>query len=207
MIDSEPAHKESEIKALAAYDLHITENDLQIYAGTTRDMFAAGLSEQFGVSLDWNAVFEKKDVLFYELMKSVRTFPGIESLIHRIQAAGLKLGIATSSQKRHLSYILDRFGWEPVFDVKVCAADITKSKPDPEIFLMAAQRLGVEPAACAVVEDSINGLRAAKAAGMYAIGITTTFPRQALSDADQIVDGFDEIDVDEIKQISKDNRL
>ncbi len=204
LIDSESSHQESEIKALAAFDLHITPKDLQPFAGATRDAFVTGITERFGVSLDWDGVFEQKDELFFKLMEEVKTVPGVETLLHRIKDAGLKLGLATSSQKRHLSFILNKFGWEPLFDVAVCAADITKSKPDPEIFLKAANGLGAQSAECVVIEDSLNGLRAAKAAGMYTIAITTTFPREALTDADWIIDRFDEIDVEALMRLSSD---
>lgn len=202
LIDSEPAHQQSELTALAAIGLTVTVDDLKAYAGTTRAAFESGLSERFGVDVDWDALFERKDEVFFRLMEEVETFPGLIAFLHEIKDMGMKLAVATSSQEQLLSFILRKFDWESLFDVTVCAQDVVNGKPDPEVFLTTAQRLGLEPSACVVVEDSFHGLRAAKAAGMFAIGITTTFPSERLHQADRVIDAYDELDAAEIRALA-----
>ncbi len=202
LIDSEPAHQQSELTALAKVGLTVTVDDLKAYAGTTRATFESGLSERFGAELDWDALFERKDDIFFRLMEQVETFPGLVSLLQGIKDEGMKLAVATSSQARLLTFILQKFDWHSLFDVTVCSQDVIHGKPDPEVFLTTAKRLGVEPRACVVVEDSFHGLRAAKAAGMYAIGITTTFPSERLHDADRVIDAYRELDARDIRALT-----
>jgi len=203
IVDSESIHQRAEIYALSAHGLDVTPQDLRPYAGTSRQAFQDGLTEKYDVELDWKGVFEKKDELFFQLIEDVEAIPGVMDFIREIKAANLKLGVATSSQKRNLSFVLRKFGLETYFDALVCAADIALSKPDPEIFLKAAAALNKAPEDCAAVEDSINGVKAAKAAGMYAIAITTTFPREALAEADRIVDGFNELKADALLRLKR----
>ncbi|MEW6238243.1 MAG: HAD family phosphatase [Candidatus Omnitrophota bacterium] len=203
IVDSESIHQRAEIYALSAYGLEVTDQDLRPYAGASRQAFQDGLTERFDLDLDWKGVFEKKDELFFQLIEDVEAIPGVLDFIQEIKAANLKLGVATSSQKRNLSFILQKFGLEPFFDALVCAADISRSKPDPEIFLKAAAALGEAPEDCAAVEDSVNGVRAAKSAGMYTIALTTTFPLTALVDADRIIDGFPELKAEELLRLKR----
>lgn len=198
LVDSEPIHQRTELDALAAYGLRLEKKDLYPYAGTTRDAFQKGISQQYNFHPDWKSVFEYKDRYFYELMKEVNPMPGVLSLIQDMKTAGLKLALATSGQRRSMATVLEKFNLTPIFDALICAVDVSKSKPDPQAFLLAAERMQVPPAECVVFEDSINGVRAAKAAGMYAIGITGTFTKDKLREADRIVDSYSEISANEI---------
>ncbi len=146
----------------------------------------------------------KKDELFYTLIEDVKPIPGALPFVRALKEAGFKLGMATSSQERLVQLIVKKFNLEPLFDTVVCTIDITHSKPHPEIFLKTADRLHFDPVDCAVVEDSINGVEAAKAAGMYTIGLTTSFARSQLSKADCIIDSFAELNVDKIQSMTTD---
>jgi HAD superfamily hydrolase (TIGR01509 family) len=198
LVDSEPIHQRTELDALAAFGLHLEKKDLYPYAGTTRDAFQKGISLQYNFHPDWKAVFEHKDRHFYELMKDVNPMPGVLPLIREMKAAGLKLAIATSGQERSMATVLDKFSLTSVFDASICARDVSKSKPDPQAFLLAAERMQIQPADCVVFEDSINGIRAAKAAGMFAIGVTGTFAKELLCEADRIVEKYDGVSAHEI---------
>ncbi|MBI3320001.1 MAG: HAD-IA family hydrolase, partial [Candidatus Omnitrophica bacterium] len=75
----------------------------------------------------------------------------------------------------------------------ICAEDVTQGKPDPQVFLLAAQRLGIAPSRCVVVEDAPVGIQAARAAGMRTVAVTTTHPAAALRDADRVIRGMEKL--------------
>jgi len=88
--------------------------------------------------------------------------------------------------------VLSSLGLEGMFEAVVAEEDAPKGKPDPQGFLVAAQKLGVEAGECVVIEDAPGGVEAAKRAGMRCIGVTTSRPREALSDADLVVGSLEE---------------
>lgn len=97
---------------------------------------------------------------------------GATELLDRLRAAGVKLAVASSAPPANRAMVLDGLGWSPRFDA-VVASEGLRGKPAPDIFLAAAERLGVAPAACVAFEDAANGIQAAAAAGMIVVGITT----------------------------------
>ena len=108
---------------------------------------------------------------------------GTRALLERLRGAGLGLAVASSAPRVNRAFVLDGLGLRPFFAHEVGAEHVTRGKPAPDLFLAAARALGVEPAACVVVEDAINGILAARAAGMSAVGITTLTPAAALREA------------------------
>ncbi len=122
--------------------------------------------------------------------------PGVEQAIAAAAAAGLPVAIATSSNAEAVSALRSRPGWGDLFDVEVTADDISRSKPDPEIFLLAAERLDVAPARCLVFEDSLAGLRAAGAAGMWRVAVVlrSADPNQARRLADRSIADYRDLE-------------
>jgi HAD superfamily hydrolase (TIGR01509 family) len=100
--------------------------------------------------------------------------PGAAGLIAAVRAAGLPHALVTSSERDFMDTVLASTGL--AFDVTVCAADVTRTKPDPEPYLLAAKLLGVEPESCVVLEDSPNGIAAAEAAGCQVIAVPSLLP-------------------------------
>lgn len=98
--------------------------------------------------------------------------PGVPTLLHGLRDAGVRMAVASSSKNATL--IVDRLQLAPYFDAVIDGNHITRSKPDPEVFLTAARRLGLIPADCLVVEDAISGIEAARRAGMSVLGVGTS---------------------------------
>lgn len=119
--------------------------------------------------------------------------PGIIAFLDEIRAAGLKIGMASAS-KNALS-VVEALGVRHYFDDIVDAATVAQSKPHPEVFLRAAEALGVEPARCIGVEDAAAGITAIHAAGMYAVGVG---PEMTLHEADYRVDSTDLLSLEQI---------
>ncbi len=95
--------------------------------------------------------------------------PGVFEFIDYIKSKGIKAAVGSASKNTPL--ILEKTGLADKFDAVSCGLDTTRSKPDPEVFLIAAQKLGIDPCGCAVIEDSAAGIEAAKAGGMYAVAV------------------------------------
>lgn len=104
---------------------------------------------------------------------------GAPELLARLRAAGVKLAVASSAPPANRAMVLDGLGWNERFDA-VVASEGLRGKPAPDVFLAAAERIGVAPVACVAFEDAENGIQAAAAAGMIVVGVTTNVPARAL---------------------------
>ncbi len=118
---------------------------------------------------------------------------GLDNLLGELQAQNIPVGIATGSRPNYTNHILDGTGIHSYIKAVVTADDIVNSKPDPEIYLKTAKALGVSPADCVVFEDTISGIRAARAAGIYVIAIASTHSEDELALADEVIRSFSQV--------------
>src|SRR5262245_44339802 len=128
----------------------------------------------------------------------IHLMDGVREVLDALSARGVRLAIGSSGPRANLELTVAECGLEGRFASIASLEDITRGKPDPQIFLVAASRSGVEPAFSVVFEDAPVGIQAAKAAGMYAVGLTTTHPAAALeaAGADEVVADLIGYDVD-----------
>lgn len=132
--------------------------------------------------------------------------PGLEELLNRLDALPVPIGIGSSSERQWIDTCLTRLNLLPRFRSISTPADVGgKAKPHPDVYLHAAQMLGADPTKCIVIEDSRNGLLAAKGAGMRCICIQTDMnPHQELTDADALITSLDEVTEELLQQLSAD---
>jgi beta-phosphoglucomutase family hydrolase len=136
---------------------------------------------------------ERKEALFRKAIEGrVEALPGAVGLARALREAGVRMAIVSSTPRRNVEMILGSLGLSDCFDVIVAAEDVSRGKPDPEVFLAAAERLGLPPAGCVVLEDAPEGVEGAKAAGMRAIAVATTRPPERLRAADLVVERLDD---------------
>lgn len=121
--------------------------------------------------------------------------PGVQLWLARLQASGVAQAVASSAPQENIEFLVDQLGLRAYFTALVSAFDLP-GKPDPAVFLEAARQVGVAPAQCTVVEDSIVGVAAARSAGMRCIAVTTTNPPQALQAAGLVVDSLANLPLD-----------
>jgi len=135
-----------------------------------------------------------KEQRYRDLMQEhLELAPGAEGLLKDLKRHGFRLAIGSSAPPENLNIFWDRLSLVQWFDARVTKEEVTRSKPAPETFLKAAEKLGLAPACCAVVEDAVPGVQAGKAAGMPVVAITTTRQREDLAQADRIVDRLSEL--------------
>lgn len=138
----------------------------------------------------------RKEALFRESARGhLAALPGVLDLLPWLEERDIPRAIVTSTPRENLDMILDDLRLAGRFGALVAEEDASRGKPDPEGFLLAASRLGVRPDRCIVIEDAPAGLRAAKAGGMFAVGVTTTHPTEALAEADLVVSSLEEAPV------------
>ncbi|MEJ2647052.1 MAG: HAD family phosphatase [Sedimentisphaerales bacterium] len=127
--------------------------------------------------------------------EGIKLTPGAERLLGELKAEGFLLAIGSSAPKDNLDFVMEKLKMEKYFDVLVSKENVTKGKPAPDTFLEAAKMLSLKQENCVVVEDSIPGIEAARAARMHVIALTTTREREELTEADIIVKSLDELKV------------
>jgi beta-phosphoglucomutase family hydrolase len=139
----------------------------------------------------------KKEEIFRRIAKqSIKAFPGVLNLLLALKSAGWKTALVSSTPRENIRLITSSLDIASLFDTVVSDKDVSRGKPDPEGFLLAAERLEVYPGNCVVIEDAIAGVRAAKAAGMKCIAVTNTHPAEKLSEADKTIDSLEAISVE-----------
>lgn len=181
LVDSEPLHLRATQAALGPRGSSYTERDNRAFFGATDTEVLRVLRILFNLPEPTAALVEAKTRHLLALIHAeARPLRGVPLVPLRLRDAGLALALASSSPRRVVHAVLEAVGLERCFQTIVCAEDVIRGKPTPDGFLMAAQRLGVEPERCLVVEDSRNGVLAAKAAGM----VVAAIPCQATSHED-----------------------
>lgn len=157
------------------------------------------MKAHFGWSESEESLLARRLVHFDEACRSADLKPmrGVVEAIRALQRTGIPLAITSSAVKSSIEEILGRLGIRDAFALIVDGSEVVHGKPDPEAYLVTAQKLNVRPEECVVFEDSHVGVVAAKRAGMFCIAVRNprAQTRQDLSAADVIVDGMDEIDV------------
>lgn len=137
-------------------------------------------------------LLSRREGYFKEMVEEqgIKFIPHVEQILQEIRNAHLKTALATGANKEKLEFLFNKLPFEQYFDAFVTADDVTTGKPDPEVFLQAAQKLGVDAGQCVVMEDASNGLEAAKNGGMRCIALTTTRGADKLQGADLIIEGY-----------------
>lgn len=194
LTDSYQPHYLSWQRMFGELDVAFTEEQFRATFGrTNRDIFGelyrGSLSEE--QIRQWG---DRKEALYREIIAEQFTpMAGAAELIDGLAAAGFKLAVGSSGPPENIQVTLEKLGRAHLFSALVTGADVQRGKPDPQVFLLGAERLGVPPARCAVVEDAPQGVEAANRAGMTSIALTGTTTREALSHARLVVDRLAEL--------------
>jgi beta-phosphoglucomutase family hydrolase len=142
----------------------------------------------------------RKEALYRGLVveQGIAPLPGVTKWLDELRRYGIRCAIWSSTERLNIDVILNILGIGHYFSAIVSADDVSHGKPDPEVFLTAAQRIGREPSQCVVFEDALVGIEAAHRGGMKVVGVATTNPIEAIQTADLAVHRLDELSVDKL---------
>ncbi len=176
LIDSYHAHFESWRRVAAEEGVPYTEKEFAWSFGrTSREIIKGTWGRPEYSDGDIARIDSRKEALFREII--ARDFPmmdGARELIEALRAAGFRVAIGSSGPPENVALAVDRLGGRQLFDGIVTGMDVTRGKPDPQVFLLAAERAGVEPRFSLVVEDARPGIEAARRAGMASVALVST---------------------------------
>ena len=202
IIDSEPIHSRVKMDTFAHFALDFPEKDLALYMGRTSEaIFSDVLKKSGRTDILLEDLVRYKHEHYLEVLESgiIEPVAGSVELIQSLKAAGLPLALATSSWHQVMRTVLAQFGISDCFQSVISGGELPASKPDPAIYRLSAKNLGVAPDSCMVLEDTENGIKAAKGAGMYCIAYRNpNSGQQNLAQADLVVDSIADISLKNI---------
>ena len=211
IVDDEPIHFELFQRVLQEEDINLTEADYYArYLGfDDRGAFTTAYREHGRALSDSKLaqLIERKAAYYQEETKSkIRVFPGIQTLVPTL-AKKLPLAIASGALRNEIEIILSGIGLSAHFRAIVSAEDVSRGKPEPEIFLKALAQLNaalssdhpISPAECLVIEDSKEGIRGARHAGMKCLAVTNSHPAKLLNEADSIVHSLEGVSLPQLE--------
>src|SRR5689334_3011353 len=177
LTDSEPLINAAAIGMFAEKGLTVQPDDFLPFVGTGEDRYIGGVAERYQFPLDLPAAKRRTYEIYLDLVpQRLKPFPGAVELVRRCRGAGLRVALASSADLVKIEANLHQIALPtPEWDAVVSAEDVQKKKPAPDIFLVAARKLRLPVSACVVIEDAVNGVQAAKAAGMRCVAVAHTF--------------------------------
>jgi len=186
LTDSEPLINAAAVAMFKELGLAVQPDDFLPFVGTGEDRYLGGVAGKYRFPIDLPAAKRRTYEIYLGLVPSrLHAFPGAQDLVRACRQASLRVAVASSADRIKIIANLEKIGL-PVeeWDAIVTGEDVEAKKPAPDIFLKAAAGLGLRPAECVVVEDAVNGVQAAKAAGMRCVAVAQTFPVELLQAAD-----------------------
>lgn len=153
--------------------------------------------------VDAEKAMARKMAIFADIVaeKGVETLPDVHDLLVSLKQHNIRMALATSSRKQKMELVMQTSALYDYFDVFVTGEEVQEGKPAPQIFLLAASRLGIEPSRCIVVEDTISGIKAALAAGMACVAIASTHESIQLQSAHRTIHHYNELTVASLRQL------
>lgn len=195
LVDNSHIHTESFIIFCERHGVPMSADILHPYFGMGNDeiiptVFGREMSKE-----EINALADEKEEIYREIFASrIKPLDGLVDLLKELKSQGVKIAVGSSGMKKNVDYVLEKCGITEYFDAISNGDMISKAKPDPEVFVLAAKLLNEKPENCVVFEDSFAGVKAARAAGMKVIALTTTYTKEEHKDYDGIIDDFTQID-------------
>jgi len=207
IVDSAEAHLRSWRQLADEEGLSITAEQFAATFGRPsreiiRLLFGADRDEAEVRRLD-----ERKEAIYRDLVRGqVPVVPGAVELIRGLYGRGVRLAIGSSGPAANVELVMGELGLGRYFHAVVTAEDVQRGKPDPQVFLVAADRLGVAPHACAVIEDAPAGIEAAHRGGMVAVALASMHPPERLAAAELVVDSLTQLRPDQVIGLARAGR-
>lgn len=205
IVDTEPLHKKAYFLMFDAFNIKVSNELYESTTGQSTINVCRNLCTIFGLENNPEELVQCKRKIFTGLFHSdpsLKLISGVLDLIKNYHDNGLTLVLASSASMQTINNVFTRFELNQYFKAKISGADLKASKPHPEIFEKAAELSGFPRAACMVIEDSTNGIKAAKSAGVYCIGYNSFHSKnQDYSLADIVVNDFSHVLYEKINDL------
>lgn len=206
IVDTEPLHRKAYFKMFNDVNIDVSEALYDSFTGQATLPICRTLCQHFKLSETPEYLVSTKRKHFKYLFENdsdLALLDGVHDLIKDYHSNGLTLVLASSASMPNINRIFERFDLDKYFKAKISGANLKASKPHPEIFLKAAELAGEHTNHCMVIEDSTNGIEAAKAANIYCVGFKSPHSaNQDYSKADRVITSFDEIVFSKLKNSS-----
>ena len=187
------------------YGTEVAPEDFREFLGTGDERYVEGVAEKYGVAIEVAAAVARRKENFFKLLRE-EPLPAMAGVMELVrggrEAEDCKVAIATSGNKDKQFPVIEgtglRLEW---FDAVITGDDVSRKKPDPQIYLVTAERLGIAPGRCVVFEDAPAGVAAAKAAGMVCVAVTSSVAAEKLGAADLVVESLAEVSVELLRHM------
>jgi HAD superfamily hydrolase (TIGR01509 family) len=195
--DGEPLYHEAFNVVLAPYGHVFSDEDYVNVIGHSVEYAWAWVLERFQMTEDPASFLHRyNEAVMTLLAQPIEPLPGVRDLLANLRQRRLPIGLASASLRQWVDATISGLGIEKAFDATVSASEVTHSKPAPDLYLKAAERLGLAASDCLAVEDTLSGITSARAAGMYAIQVraaSTALP--PLAEADAVIDDYSQFNM------------
>jgi len=182
--------------------VNFTEDNFRRHFGQRNDtIIRTTLGEDIPQSEIDVIASEKEENYRRRVRQNIKPLPGAVELIKSLEEHGFGVALASSAPPENIQLIMRGLSIEDCFQAIVAGREVKEGKPSPQGFLLAAQKLGVEPKNCIVIEDAVAGVTAAKRAGMHCIAVTNTHPGERLTEADLVVSTLEVVGVDDLEKL------
>jgi HAD superfamily hydrolase (TIGR01509 family) len=193
VVDSEPLYEKAMQIQFDKYDIKVGSEDWLFFKGKDMKAVFEYIRNKFDKNVDIDKIEKDYRVdLLREFKENMRYIPGFLELFNACRATFRNV-LVTSTAREIMEWTFKNVPVDNIFSMMITSSEVENTKPHPEPYLQAAERLGIPIACCVVIEDSLNGIRAGKAAGARVVAVTTTFSRDVLYEADLIIDRYDEL--------------
>lgn len=195
LVDSEVFICRAAISMFSEIGLKVAADDFLPFVGTGENSYLGGVAEKYGKKLNIDQAKTRTYEIYKDIIKGkLSPLPGVHEFLERCRNKGMKLAVATSADYIKMEANLNEIHLDNrIFDKTVNGLEVENKKPHPDIYLKAAEKLGLDPKECLVVEDAVSGIRAAVLARCRCLAVTTSFPREKLSEADWICNSLLEV--------------
>ncbi len=205
VVDSSAQHEESWERLAAQEGLPLFEGHFKLGFGKRNQLIIPEILKWTRDAKEITRLGDQKEIHYREIIREtgIEPLPGVRAFLEMLVREKIPFAVGSSTPRENIIAVMSRAGIEGFFDKIVAAGDVQKGKPDPEVFLKAAERINLPPERCVVFEDSISGVEAGLAGGMTVVGLTTTNSRERMerSGASLVRDSFKEMSLEEILEI------
>jgi beta-phosphoglucomutase family hydrolase len=200
IVHTNPYHKKAFKIFLEKYDISISDQELKehVYGRTNAEIFPYIFKDKY-TSEKGEEWANEKEAIFRDLYREdVAPVSGLLDFLDELQRRGIKTAVGTSAPVENLDFIMDSLDLRHYFGAFLHSADVSEGKPNPEIYLKAADQLGVDPGSCVVFEDSVAGVKAGLNAEMKVVAVATTHTPEEFEGAHLVIKDFEELTMKQV---------